>query len=126
MSHELNQAKRASYASGLRAEAVAALWLRAKFFRILARRYRAQGGEIDIVACRGRTIAFVEVKARDTLDDAATSITPQKQKRLSRAAAGWLAAHPWAATYTLRADAIFIAPGRLPKHIEAAIELQLG
>jgi putative endonuclease len=92
---------------------------------ILDRRYRAQGGEVDIVARRGRTIIFVEVKARGSLDDAVIAITPQKQRRFSRAAARWLAAHPWAATYTLRVDTVFIARGRWPKHVEAAMELQI-
>jgi putative endonuclease len=124
MSRQLNEAKRASHSFGLRAETLATLWLAFKFYRILDRRYRAQGGEVDIVARRGRTIIFVEVKARGELDDARAAITPQKQRRLSRAAAGWLASHPWAAAYTLRADAIFVAPKRLPRHVEAAIQLR--
>jgi putative endonuclease len=123
---EYNESKRASHLAGLRAETIAALWLTLKFYRILARRYRAQGGEVDIVAQRGRTIVFVEVKARGALDDALTSITREKQRRFSRAAARWLATHPWAANYTLRADAVFIARGRLPYHLSAAMELQLG
>lgn len=126
MTRELDQAKRASHLAGLRAETIAALWLTLKFYRILARRYRAQGGEVDIVAQRGNTIAFVEVKARGEMDDALISITPEKQRRFSRAAARWLATHPWAANYTLRADAVFIAPRRLPRHIVAAMELRFG
>jgi putative endonuclease len=126
VSREPNEAKRASHHAGLRAETIAALWLTLKFYRILDRRYRAQGGEVDIVAQRGRTIVFVEVKARGALEDALISITPEKRRRFSRAAARWLATHPWAANYTLRADAVFIAPRRLPRHFIAAMELQLG
>jgi putative endonuclease len=126
MSRELDGARRASHFAGLRAEAIAALWLKLKFYRVLARRYRAQGGEVDIIAQRGRTIIFVEVKARGTMDDAMTSITPEKQRRFSRAASRWLATHPWAASYTLRGDAVFIAPRRWPRHLEAAMELRLG
>lgn len=118
--------RRAAYAYGLQAETVATLWLRARLFSILDRNYRAQGGEIDIVAKRGRTIAFVEVKARGSIDDAAIAITPQKQRRFRRAANRWLATHSWAATYTLRADAIFIAPGALPRHVENAFALEEG
>jgi putative endonuclease len=51
---------------GRRAESLAAWWLRLKGWRILARRVRTPVGEIDLVARRGRTIAFVEVKARAT------------------------------------------------------------
>lgn len=110
---------------GLRAELLAALWLRLRLYRIVARNYRAQGGEIDIIAIRGRTVAFVEVKARGDLDSALIAITPQKQSRFSRAANRWLASNPWAINHTLRADAIFIAPGRLPEHVLDAFELRM-
>ncbi len=123
---EQNHARRAAYAYGLRAETVATLWLRARLYKILARNFRAHGGEIDIVARRGRTIVFVEVKARGALDDAIIAITPQKQRRFSLAAGRWVAANPWAMSYTLRADAIFLAPGRLPRHLENAFELRIG
>ncbi|MEK4034140.1 YraN family protein [Methylocystis sp. IM3] len=118
--------RRAAYAYGIQAETVATLWLRAQLYAILDRNYRVQGGEIDIVARRGRTIAFVEVKARGALEDAAIAITPQKQRRFRLAANRWLATHPWAADFTLRADAIFIARGRLPRHIENAFTLEGG
>lgn len=113
-------------AFGLNAETVAALWLRLKFYRILARRYRIREGEIDIIASRGSTIAFVEVKARPTMDEAVISITAQKRQRMSRAAHHWLARHPWAVNYILRGDALFIAPNSLPRHAPAAVELDLG
>jgi putative endonuclease len=116
--------RRAAYAYGLRAETLATLWLRARLYTILDRNYRVHGGEIDIVAQRGRTIAFVEVKARGAFEDAAIAITPQKQRRFRRAANRWRATHPWAAGYTLRADAIFIAPGGLPRHVENAFALE--
>ncbi len=81
MSETKNEARRAAYAYGLRAETVATLWLRARLYQILARNYRAHGGEIDIIAKRGRTIVFVEVKARGDLNDAAIAITAQKHLR---------------------------------------------
>lgn len=118
-------ARRARHRGGLRAETIAALWLQCKFYSILARRYRLRGGEIDIIARRGRTIAFVEVKARASLEEAMISITEEKRRRVSRAASRWLSANPWAAGHVLRADAVFIAPGRLPLHVEAAMELDL-
>ncbi len=118
--------RRAAYAFGLRAETIAALWLRARLYAILDRNYRAHGGEIDIVARRGRAVVFVEVKARGDLDDAANAITAQKRRRFRRAADRWRAAHPWAAACTLRADAIFIAPGHWPRHVENAFELETG
>ncbi|MGJ0392343.1 MAG: YraN family protein [Methylocystis sp.] len=121
-----SSARRAAYFYGLQAETIAALWLGARFYAILDRNYRVKGGEIDIIAKRGRVIAFVEVKARGDLEDAVIAITPQKQRRFSRAANRWLATHPWAMTSTLRADAVLIAPGRLPWHLENAFELGVG
>lgn len=121
-----DDARRAAYAYGLRAETIATLWLRAHFYAVLARNYRVQGGEIDVIARRGRTIVFVEVKARADLDDAAIAITPQKRRRFSRAANRWVATNPWAMNCTLRADAIFVAPGKLPRHLENAFELGVG
>jgi putative endonuclease len=123
MNSKPDDSRRAAHAYGLQAETVATLWLRAHFYSILDRNYRIQGGEIDIVARRGRTIAFVEVKARGDLEEAAIAITPQKQRRVSRAANRWIAVHPWAMRYTLRADAIFIARRKLPRHLENAFEL---
>lgn len=101
------------------------LWLRLKFYRILARRYRIREGEIDVIARRGSTIVFVEVKARGEMESAMTAITPEKQRRFSRAASRWLASNQWAASCTLRADAVFIAPRRLPRHHVAAMEMRL-
>ncbi|PPD45790.1 MAG: hypothetical protein CTY15_02720 [Methylocystis sp.] len=121
-----SNARRAARAYGLKAETVAMLWLRARLYEILDRNYRINGGEIDIVARRGRTIAFVEVKARGSLEEAYIAITPQKQRRICRAVNRWVANHPFAMGYTLRADAIFIAPGRLPRHLENAFELGVG
>ena len=54
------------------------------------------------------------------------SITEEKRRRISRAASQWLASNPWAADHVLRGDAVFIAPRRLPLHVEAAMELDLG
>jgi putative endonuclease len=110
---------------GLTGESLAALWLRAKGYRILARAYAMRGGEIDIVAARFGVIAFVEVKARPTLEAAMSAITPEKRRRLSRAARHWLARHPRHAGKILRGDAVYIAPGRLPSHRPGAVELAL-
>ena len=62
--------RRRAERGGRRAEALAALWLRLKGWTILARRVRTPVGEVDLIARRGRTIAFVEVKARASAADA--------------------------------------------------------
>jgi putative endonuclease len=87
-------ARRAANGQGAFAEQIAILLLRLKLYSILARRYSIRGGEIDIVARRGDTIAFVEVKARASLDEALCAITPAKRRRISRAARVWLASNP--------------------------------
>ncbi len=76
-------AKRRANRFGRRAEWIAAAWLTLKGYRIVARRFSVAGGEIDIVARRGDVVAFVEVKARPGLDEAATAIGEAKRRRLS-------------------------------------------
>ncbi len=105
---------------GLRAERVAALWLALKGYRILARGYAVRGGEIDVIARRGDTLAFIEVKRRDRERDAAEAITPAKRRRILIAARAWLAAHPEDAARALRFDAMLMTPGRLPRHLPGA------
>ena len=112
----------AAFRTGLSGESRAAAYLIAKGYRIIARRYRTSVGEIDIVARRRNTVAFVEVKARPRLDDAAFAITPQQQQRIIAAAEAWLMAHPDHAEYELRFDAILVAPGKLPQHLTAAFD----
>ena len=99
--------------------------LRLKGYRILARRFVVNGGEIDLIARRGGSIAFVEVKARADLEIAAIAISATKRRRIARAARVWLARNPWAASLTLRGDAIFVAPGRLPRHAPSAYRLEI-
>jgi putative endonuclease len=117
--------RRAARAFGLRAETLAALWLRLKFFRILARNFSASGGEVDAIVRRGRLVVFVEVKARPDFDAARIAIDARKVARISRAARVWLAAHPEAAGCAFRGDAVLVAPGRPPRHVAGAFELDL-
>jgi putative endonuclease len=110
---------------GRRAEALAILFLRAKGYHVLARTYIVRGGEIDVIARRGSAVAFVEVKARPSLDEALIAVTPAKQRRMSIAARHWLTANQWAMRCTQRGDLIAIAPWRMPRHLVGAIELVL-
>jgi putative endonuclease len=112
----------AAFQTGISAESKASVYLIAKGYRILARRFRTPYGEIDIVARRRGLLAFVEVKARATLDDAAYSVTPQQQQRIIAAAQAWLMAHPEHTDFDMRFDAILIAPKHLPRHLMAAFD----
>ena len=112
----------AAFRTGLSAEARAAAYLMAKGYRILAKRFKTPYGEIDLVARKRNLIAFIEVKARTSLDDAAYAVTARQQARIVNAAQAWLMAHPEHAEFDLRFDAILIAPRRLPRHLLAAFD----
>jgi len=112
----------AAFRTGLSAESRAAAFLMAKGYRILAKRFRTPYGEIDLVARRRNLIAFVEVKARANLDDAAWAVTPRQQQRIVNAAQAWLMAHPEHAEFEMRFDAMLIAPKSLPRHLPAAFD----
>jgi putative endonuclease len=112
----------AAFRSGISAESRAALFLIAKGYRIVARRWRTQVGEIDIVARRRRALVFVEVKVRARLDDAALAVTERGKHRIVAAAQAWLATHPDDATREIRFDAMLVAPGKMPRHIVNAFD----
>jgi putative endonuclease len=105
---------------GRRAENVAALWLQVKGYRILARRARTPGGEIDLIARRGKTLAFVEVKARARRDSAIEGLLPGARKRIEVAARVWGAGRRGADQLNWRFDVIAIVPGKLPHHLRDA------
>ena len=114
--------RQVAFAFGLSAESRAAAFLIAKGYRIVARRWRSPVGEIDIVARRRKTLVFVEVKARERLDDAAEAVIVRQQRRIIAAAEAWLASHPDDINSDMRFDAMLVAPGRLPRHIPAAFD----
>jgi putative endonuclease len=101
---------------GRRAERLAALWLQLKGWKILGRRVRTPVGEVDLVARRGRIVAFVEVKARSSAEEAGFALDEWRLRRV--AAAAEALAHRYArAGDDIRLDAIFIVPRRLPRHL---------
>lgn len=118
----MSRARRAAYRRGLFAESVCAGLLRAKGYRILARRYRSPAGEIDLVARRGAVIVFVEVKQR--ADGGGEVVTGRQQARIRRAGAAWLAREAGRgalpADYGARFDVMLVAPWRLPRHLPGA------
>lgn len=101
---------------GRGAETLACWYLRLKGWRILARRARVPGGEVDIVARRGRTLAFVEVKARATAEAAAFSLDRYRLRRVA-VAAERLASRYMREGDDVRIDAVFVVPRKLPRHL---------
>lgn len=107
--------KRRAERAGRIAETVAALHLTLSGYRVLARRFRTPKGEIDLVARRGRTLVFVEVKARAELDDALAALTPLSFARVAAAADIFRAARPNLAALDMRYDGVAIAGLRLKR-----------
>ena len=116
--------RRATYERGLGSETRALIALMLKGYRPLGRRFSAAGGEIDLIVRRGRTIAFVEVKARARLADAYEAIDARKRARFSRAVRSWLGRNAPPADATFRADAVFVAPRAWPVHVANVFEIE--
>ena len=107
----------AAHAHGHASESLAALWLRLKGYRILARRLKTHLGEIDLVAAAPfGPVCFVEVKARASTRAAADSVGVSQQTRIARAASLYLASRPALARRGSRFDVVAIAPRALPVH----------
>lgn len=115
--------KKTNYQRGLRAEFIAKLFLRLKGYRILSQRYKTPVGEIDLIAQRGKTLVFIEVKARETIATALESISVIQQRRIMRAGLYFMNSSPKYGKYTVRFDAICIGSTFLPKHLENAWQM---
>ena len=104
---------------GRRGETLAAWYLRLTGWRILAQRIKTPRGEIDLVARRGRTVAFIEVKWRRNAAELGLAIDAYRLRRV--AAAAQAVAHRFAqGEDTLRIDVLLLAPRRWPIRIENA------
>lgn len=101
---------------GRTGELLAAWWLRLHGWRILATRARCPVGEVDLIARRGRTVAFIEVKTRATQAEVDLAIDHHRLKRVA-AAANYLAPRHARPTDAIRIDVLLLAPRRWPRHI---------
>ncbi len=108
---------------GRRGEALAALFLRCQLYAIRARRVKTPVGEIDLVAARGRTIVFVEVKVRRNRAEEANALASVNTRRIARAAQFYVARNPQLAGRDMRFDVIFLAPMAWPRHVRNAFDL---
>lgn len=117
-----SSARIAAQRGGQRGEALAALLLRLKLYRIVDRRFKTPVGEIDLVVERFGVTVFVEVKARRRGADEAEALEAVNTSRIARAAEYWLARHPAKAESSFRFDVIFLAPGRWPRHVINAFD----
>jgi putative endonuclease len=120
-SHDRKKRGRIARRQGHLAELACRWLLRLKGYSILAHGHvtgRGTGaGEIDIIAKRGRLLAFIEVKIRAEQSVAATAITRNQRHRLTRAAAAFVAQRSDLADCAIRFDAMLLAPWRWPCHL---------
>lgn len=111
-------ARREAEKRGRRSEAVAALWLRLKGYRVLGRRIKTRSGEIDLAAvCPFGPVCFIEVKARASGRLAMEAVGAGQWTRIGRAASLYLASRPGLARRGARFDIIAISPFRPPLHL---------
>jgi putative endonuclease len=112
--------RKAADARGRQAERRAAEALRAEGWQVLAERVRTPAGELDLVAEREGLLAFVEVKARATLGEAAFALGPAQRRRLAGAAEAWMASNPGHGAEGVRFDVLLVdAEGRLRRIADA-------
>jgi len=101
---------------GRKGESIAAWWLRLHGWRILAIRARTPVGEVDLIARRFRTVAFIEVKSRATAAELDLAIDDRRLVRVA-AAADYLAARYTGPRDDIRIDVILLCPKQLPRHL---------
>jgi putative endonuclease len=107
---------------GAEAEQRSADYLASQGLRLLARNWRCRGGEIDLIMMDGRTLVFVEVRARSSMKfgGAGASITHSKQARIILAARHYLATHDIDAP--CRFDAVLLQGNQL-EWLKSAFDL---
>ena len=121
----MSQTRTRAERRGRRGEALAAWYLRLKGWRILARRVKTPRGEVDLVARRGRTVAFVEVKWRAGSEGLEMAVDEWRLRRVA-AAAEAVAPRFVRPRDLQRLDVVLLAPGRLPRHQPNALQRAHG
>lgn len=106
-----------SYLFGLLAEHIAIWYLRIKFYKIIAHRYKSPFGEIDIIAKKGKEIIFLEIKARKKLEHFEL-ISKRQHSRIIKAAEFFLLQHSKFKGHNLRFDVMFLGKNLLPLHFK--------
>lgn len=107
---------------GRRGEELAALYLRSKLYRVLAKRFKTPVGEIDLVVESFGTLVFVEVKTRQRRGDELDALLHVNRRRLLQAARYYMTRHPGRADLPMRFDVIFLAPFSWPRHVKNAFD----
>lgn len=114
--------KQKAHLKGHLAEWFAVQFLRLKGYKILENRYKTPVGEIDILAVKGGSLIAIEVKSRNSFEEAVYSVTSYQKKRIERAFLYYLSRKP--SPLSLRFDVVLIAPLKWPYHIQGAWNAQ--
>jgi putative endonuclease len=82
---------------GRQGEVFAEVYLKSKGYQVIERNFRIRTGEVDLIAVEGKTICFIEVKTRRSLEkgDGLAAISQQKKHRISQAAQFFLQERGW-------------------------------
>lgn len=112
------------YFIGKYSELITRLILRLKGYKILAKNFKTgkgtNAGEIDIIALKNKTLCFIEVKTRGSLESAAYSISEKQKQRIIKGATNFIKKHPKYNQYDCRFDAFLLTYKSLPSHIKNA------
>jgi putative endonuclease len=114
-----------STAAAGRAGEHAAAYLAGAGLTVVARNYRTQWSEIDLIAIDDRTLVFVEVKSWRTIgmEGLEHALDHRKRRRIGAAARSFLAQHPWYQDSPVRFDVVFVPPVSPVQHLRNAFEV---
>ena len=109
--------RRIAERQGRNGERIASWWLRLHGWRIVGERVKTRRGEVDLIARRGGTIAFIEVKTRADQAALDLAIDERRLRRVVDAAQALLPRYG-AGADNVRIDVMLIRPWRVPVHLK--------
>lgn len=112
-----------NHAIGLQAEEYASRYLIENGYKILEHRYKTKYGEIDLIVEKDDILCFVEVKKRQTLDDALFSVDQRTRHRIEQSALFYISQNPKAQDKSMRFDVIAVSKPFLVTHLDNAWEV---
>ena len=111
-------------------ERIAERWLKRHGWRIMQRRFRSGHRDIDLIAEKDGTVAFVEVKARRAtlFGDPVEAVNWRKRRELTRSAQVWISRHGRSGdAYRFDVIGVLICDdGARVRHVENAFDLHRG
>ncbi len=118
----MRRTRQAAHIHGHRAETIAVWYMRLKGYRLIANRFKSAVGEIDLIMRKGKTLVFIEVKARSKVDDSMWAVTPQQSRRIASAASLFVCRHDVSGVEFQRFDIVAVPSYLWPTHIKNAFD----